>query len=84
MVFLATGKERQVLQAVAPAFGFYAMYFLGKREKGLLFPAAILTIIGLFFLLQALDKPITLVFGIVLILIGALLLVRLGKGPEEE
>lgn len=68
---------------LAPSFGFYAMYFLGKREKGLLFPAAVLTIVGIFFLLQALDKPITLAFGIILILIGALLLIKHGRGTEE-
>jgi hypothetical protein len=73
---------------MAPAFGFYAMYFFGKRERGLLFPAAVLTIIGLFFFLQALDFAIQLVFGIVMILVGVLLIVRyvqsLGEGDRGD
>lgn len=69
---------------LAPAFGFYAMYIFGKREKGLLFPAGVLTIIGVFFLLQALDFAIKLVFGIVLILVGVLLLLKHTKGSEEQ
>jgi hypothetical protein len=38
---------------LAPAVGFIAMYFGGEREKGLLIPAGILSVIGLLFLFMS-------------------------------
>ena len=38
---------------LAPAVGFVAMYFGGEREKGLLVPAGILSLIGLLFLFMS-------------------------------
>jgi hypothetical protein len=35
---------------IAPGCGFFLMYFFGEREKALLFPALILTFLGVIFL----------------------------------
>jgi hypothetical protein len=69
---------------LAPAFGFYAMVFIGKRERGLLIPAGILTVIGLFFLLESFDYEFQLILGIALVVIGVLLLVKFIKGKEAN
>jgi hypothetical protein len=61
---------------LAPAFGFYLMFLLGKREKGLLIPAGILTILGVLQLFQGLHVSIGYLLPIFLILIGVLMLVR--------
>jgi hypothetical protein len=37
---------------IGPGMGFYLMYFLGEKEKGLLIPAAILVGMGLLFILK--------------------------------
>jgi hypothetical protein len=71
---------------LGPAFGFYAMFIFGKHDKGLLIPAGILTIIGVFFLLQSFDYQLQLVFGVTILLVGILLLFRSlrgGKTGEE-
>jgi hypothetical protein len=60
---------------LGPAFGFYAMYLLGKRDRGLLIPAVILTIIGSIFLLQSYSY-IRYVWPLVLVVLGVLLLLR--------
>lgn len=61
---------------LAPAFGFYAMFLLGGRDRGLLVPAGILTVIGVIFLLQSMDYSVRFAWAIGLIVIGALLLFR--------
>ena len=64
---------------LAPAFGFYAMFFFGKRERGLLVPATILTIIGTIFLMRELG-PLKYVWPLLLIGFGVLILTRRGAG----
>ncbi len=58
---------------LAPAFGFYAMYLFGKRDRGILVPAVILTIVGAIFLMGSVPvlKPIwpLLLFGIAVLII---------------
>lgn len=61
---------------LAPAFGFYAMFIFGKREKGLLVPAGILTVIALFFFLQGTGSSLRLVWPAVLIVLGVLFIYR--------
>ncbi len=72
---------------LAPALGLYAMYFLGKHDRGILIPAGILAVIGLIFLLQS-YRWIRYLWPFVLIITGVLLLLkRSGKtgdqGPES-
>jgi len=61
---------------LAPAFGFYALYFFGGRDRGILVPAGILTILGAIFLLQSYDYSVRYIGPIALIVIGALLIYR--------
>ncbi|UCF04459.1 MAG: hypothetical protein JSV33_11025 [bacterium] len=61
---------------LAPAFGFYALYLFGGRDRGVLIPAGILTILGVIFLLQSYDDSIRYIGPIALIVIGALLIFR--------
>jgi hypothetical protein len=72
---------------LAPAFGFYAMFVFGKREKGLLVPAGILTVIALFFFLQGTGSSLRLIWPAVLIALGILLIYRslqVHKNREEK
>ena len=69
---------------LAPAFGFYAMYLLGGRDRGLLVPAAILTVIGVVFLMQSADYGMRYVWPIALIVLGALLLLRGARGGSGD
>lgn len=64
---------------LAPALGFYLMYLLGKRDRGVLVPAIILTIIGLVFLMGT-SSILRWLGPLIMIGIGALILVARGKG----
>jgi drug/metabolite transporter (DMT)-like permease len=68
---------------LAPAFGFYAMFIFGAREKGLLVPAGILTVIALFFFLQGTSRDLRLVWPAVLIALGVLLIYR-GRRAHKD
>ncbi len=61
---------------LAPAFGFYAMFIFGPRDRSLLVPAGILTILAAVFLFQNYDRDIRFIWPVVLIAIGVLLLYR--------
>lgn len=80
LMFFATQMRWSQMQhlwpffIMAPGFGFLAMYFLGKKEKGLLTPAVILLVIGSVFLLGA--GTWQLFWPFLLIAIGVLLLIR--------
>jgi len=65
---------------MAPGLGFLMMYFFGKRERGFLVPAGILTGLGLIFLLN--ESESEYVWPIVLILLGLLVLLR-GTRKQE-
>ncbi len=67
---------------LGPAFGFYAMFLLGKRDRGILIPAVILTIVGSIFLLQS-YSIIRYVWPLVLVAIGVLLLMRNNRGDGD-
>jgi len=69
---------------LAPAFGFFAMYLLGTREKGLLVPGGILTVIALFFFLQGTSRNLRLVWPAVFIALGVLLIYRGTRRTPEE
>ena len=57
---------------LAPAVGFIAMFLGGNRDKGLLFPSGILTLIGIIFL--AITHGLSEFWPILLIIAGALLI----------
>ena len=63
---------------LAPAFGLFQLYIFGKRERGLLVPVGILSVIGLIFLLTNLTTTAIggSVIGAVFILIGLLILFK--------
>ena len=65
---------------IAPGLGFFAMYALGKQEKGFLVPAIILTLLGVFFLTGPYSWRI--LWPVVLILIGVRLLMK-GKKKTD-
>jgi hypothetical protein len=69
---------------LAPAFGFFAMYLLGKRDRGLLVPAMVLTIIGTVFLMTTIPG---LIFVVAILLIGAGVMIIMSsdkKGPSRD
>jgi len=66
---------------LAPAFGLFQLYYFGKRDRGLLVPVGILSVIGLIFLLTNLTTTAIggSVIGLVFILIGLLILFKKRK-----
>jgi hypothetical protein len=58
---------------IAPGCGFFLMYYLGPKEKGLLIPASILTFIG--FLNLAVNNPEGYIWPIILIVVGLWMLI---------
>ena len=64
---------------LAPALGFYLMYLLGKRDRGVLVPAIILTVIGLVFLMNT-SSVLRYLGPIIMIGIGVLILMTRSKG----
>lgn len=59
---------------IAPGIGFFMMYFFGKKEKGLLIPASIVTGIGLIFLFG--QSEYGYLWPVILIIIGLVLLLN--------
>jgi hypothetical protein len=59
---------------LGPGIGFFMMYLLGGREKGLLVPASILTVLGILFIIGHSD--FWRYWPLVLIIIGIILIVR--------
>jgi hypothetical protein len=66
---------------MAPGLGFVMMYLFGKRERGLLIPAGILTGLGLIFLLNVNESEY--LWPGVLILAGVLFLIKWKKERPE-
>ncbi|MGM0641219.1 MAG: hypothetical protein ACQESN_07360 [Thermotogota bacterium] len=66
---------------LAPAFGLFQLYYFGKREKGLLVPVGILSVLGLIFLLTNLTTTAIggSIIGAAFILIGLLILFKKRK-----
>ncbi len=64
---------------IGPGIGFLLMYFLGKKENGLLVPATILLALGSIFLIGS-GTPF---WPILLIILGALLLFKSRRKEEE-
>jgi uncharacterized membrane protein HdeD (DUF308 family) len=62
---------------IAPGIGFFAMYYFGERDKHLLIPASILSIIGFLFL--ALNNAENYTWPIILIIVGLWLLLFKNK-----
>ena len=67
---------------MAPGLGFLLMYLLGKKEPGLLVPAAILLLIGLLFLVRWDFQEYF--WPVLLIGIGLFLLLRRGKAARTS
>jgi len=59
---------------IAPGIAFFLFYILGKREKGLLMPAIILTILGLLFIFRHIEY---LMYWPVLLIIGGIIVIFL-------
>jgi hypothetical protein len=68
---------------IAPGLGFFTMYFLGKRERGLLVPAALLTGIGCFFLL-AFSEMGAYIVSVILIIAGIVLLLNVKRTNQKS
>jgi hypothetical protein len=64
---------------LGPGLGFFAMYYFGPREKGLLVAGAVNSGIALFFLLQL--TSLFQYWPVLLIILGALLLWHSRKNP---
>ncbi|MDD3643728.1 MAG: hypothetical protein PHQ19_09740 [Candidatus Krumholzibacteria bacterium] len=64
---------------LAPALGFYLIYLLGKRDRGVLVPAIILTIVGIVFLMGT-SSVLRWLGPVIMIGIGALILLSRGTG----
>lgn len=64
---------------LAPAFGLFQLYFFGKRERGLLVPIRILTIIGFLFLITNLTTTTIglSIVGLLFIVIGLMILFKI-------
>ena len=67
---------------LAPAVGFLAMYFGGKRERGLLVPAGVLSALGVFFFL--LSSGLDDYWPVFLIIAGVLLIILHGSKEKER
>jgi hypothetical protein len=63
---------------LAPAFGFYAMFFFGKRDRGILVPAVILTIVGTIFLMGSIPV-LKYIWPLLLIGVGVLIITKPGN-----
>jgi len=68
---------------LGPAFGFYAMFLFGKRDRGLLVPAVILTLVGGVFLLQS-YTIIKYLWPPALIVLGVFILMKKRNNEENE
>jgi hypothetical protein len=70
---------------IAPGIGFFMMFLLGQKEKGLLVPASILTGIGILFMLG--KSGFIRYWPVLLIILGIVMIVRYqikSKPPEEN
>jgi len=70
---------------IGPGLGFFLMYFLGEKEKGLLVPATILTAVGILFLFRY--SGILRYWPALLIVIGIILILKSqfkSKGSEKS
>jgi len=67
---------------IGPGIGFFLMYLLGPKEKGLLIPAGILTGIGLVFMFQR--TSLLRYWPVVLIIIGVVLILKYTRDKKEE
>ena len=68
---------------LAPAFGFYAMFLFGKRDRGILVPAVILTIIGTIFLMGSIPV-LKYIWPLFMIGIGVLMITKPGRDKKKE
>ena len=59
---------------IGPGIGFFMMFVLGQKEKGMLVPASILTGLGILFLLG--KTGVVRYWPVVLIIIGLVMIVR--------
>lgn len=67
---------------LAPAVGLFELYLFGEREKGLLIPVGILTVIAGFFLTQMLFTALFKFWPVIFILIGLYLL--FGRKKKDD
>jgi len=70
---------------IGPGLGFFLMYLLGEKEKGLLIPATILTGIGILFLFRY--SSVLRFWPVLLIILGIILIFKHkkeSKPPDES
>jgi len=67
---------------IGPGVGFFMLYLLGDKEKGLLIPAAILTGMGLIFLFSLTD--FAQFWPIILIVVGIYLIYKHYRSRKSE
>lgn len=69
---------------LAPAIGLFEMWLFGDREKGLLIPITILTVIAGFFLAQMLFAALFTFWPVIFILVGLYILFGRSKKKRES
>jgi hypothetical protein len=72
-------RELWPFYLVGPGAGFILMYYFGKKETGLLVPGAVLTSLGVIFLLSTTDYGY--LWPLVIIIAGVLLIVKSRRKP---
>jgi hypothetical protein len=67
---------------IGPGIGFFMMYILGEREKGMLVPASILTGLGLLFMIS--KSGYLRYWPVILIVLGIALIIRYQVKPKSQ
>jgi hypothetical protein len=67
---------------IGPGIGFFLMYLIGEREKGLLVPASVLTGIGVLFLFRY--SGVLRYWPVILIIIGLVLIFKRQIKPKDS
>ena len=67
-------RELWPFYLIGPGVGFILMYYFGRKETGLLVPGAVLTLLGVIFLLGTTDYGY--LWPLVIIIAGVLLIVK--------
>jgi hypothetical protein len=67
---------------LGPGIGFFMMYILGEREKGMLVPASILSGIAILFMVS--HSGLWRYWPVALIIIGVIMIIRNRKGRSEK
>lgn len=75
-------RELWPFYLIGPGIGFFLMYYLGKKETALLVPGAILSLIGVIFLLDSTDYGH--LWPLAIIIAGVLLILKSRRKKPES